>query len=69
LEKKNFLNLIQKYNLRINEDRLEDFRTTIKEIVDVNIHGQIPRDKKELDSAEYGRPKVEADIKSVQSST
>ena len=44
-KKKNFLNVIQKYNMRINEDRLDDFRTTIKEIVDVNIHGQEPLDK------------------------
>ena len=41
--------------MRINEDRLQDFRTTIKEIVDVNLHNGVPNDVHELDNPNYGR--------------
>ena len=34
--------------------RLDDFRSTIKEIVDVNQHGISPRDKRDLDGQDYG---------------
>lgn len=34
--------------------RLDDFRSTIKEIVDVNQHGLSPRDKRDLDGQDYG---------------
>lgn len=44
--------------MRISEDRLEDFRSTIKEIVDANIHGIDPKDKKELDAPNYGKETV-----------
>ena len=35
--------------------RLDDFRSTLKEIVDVNQHGATPRDKKDLDTSSYGK--------------
>lgn len=34
--------------------RINDFRSTLKEIIDANQHGQIPKDKKDLDSSSYG---------------
>ena len=47
--------MIDKYNLRQNEMRLDDFRSTIAEIVDAEHHGIVPRDAKELDPETYGR--------------
>lgn len=48
--------------------RLEDFRETINEIVDVNQYDQMPRDKNELDPEYYGKrtensPDLEEKIK------
>ena len=39
------MEVINKYNMRNTEDRLQDFRATISEIVDVNMHNKVPRDK------------------------
>jgi hypothetical protein len=46
--------MIQKYNLRMTSERIQDFRSTIKEIIDVE-RGIPPRDIKELDNEEYGK--------------
>lgn len=49
------MEVINKYNMRNTEDRLQDFRATISEIVDVNMHNKVPRDKQELDPDIYGK--------------
>lgn len=46
---KAYRSLIEKYNMRQSQERLDDFRATIKEIVDVNQYGMSPRDKRDLD--------------------
>ena len=52
---KTFMEVIQKYNMRNTEDRLQDFRATLTEIVNVNQHDKAPRDMNELDPEYYGR--------------
>jgi len=41
--------------MRPNPIRLDDFRTTIKEMFDADQHDVIPYDKREHDSEFYGR--------------
>lgn len=54
-ENTSYLNVMQKYHLRRTGDRLDDFRATLIEIVGSEMHGQPPRDIKELDSENYGK--------------
>lgn len=47
--KNNFPKIIKKYNLKMTEDRVQNFRKTLTEIVGVQ-NGIIPEDSKDLNS-------------------
>jgi len=47
--------MIKKYNLRVNDDRLLDFRETVHEMFELDQHDKTPIDKNELDPDNYGR--------------
>lgn len=52
---KNYVKTVEKYNLRANLMRVQDFRQTINEIVDINNHGKTARDFKVGDPSDYGK--------------
>lgn len=47
--------MIKKYNLRVNDDRLLDFRETVNEMFEIDQYEKIPHDKNELDPITYGK--------------
>ena len=49
--KNNFPKIIQKYNLKMTEDRVQNFRKTMQEIVGVQ-NGIIPEDSRDLNAPE-----------------
>ena len=49
------LNIIHTYNLRETEDRLQDFRETIDEIVGCDLYDKKPKDMGEFDTPDYGK--------------
>jgi len=51
----NYSNMIKKYNLRVNDDRLLDFRETVNEMFEFDQYEKIPYDKCELDPVTYGK--------------
>lgn len=50
-----FRSVISKHNMRSTQDRFQDFRETLKEIVDINQHDKKARDHRELDPEYYGK--------------
>ena len=50
-----YVDVIAQHNLRLTRDRVDDFRKTMREIIDVSKGISEPRDIQELDSENYGR--------------
>lgn len=52
--KDNYVRLITQYNLRVTDDRCNDFRKTLNEIIEVGKGNMVPKDKRIDDSDDYG---------------
>lgn len=52
--KDNYARLISQYNMRVTDDRCSDFRSTLKEIINVGNGTMVPRDKRIDDPDDYG---------------